>query len=261
MDQIDKLQYILGNLQLENKKIPKGSRCSKEGNNYEKIIYNTIKNKKLNGNMFNTQSEKELGGSSSKNDIECNFEKHRDVGIEIKKFNTPDWMQCTIKYDKDVKKWIPSKKGKIPKECSDLFEKIINNINLYNGEIPPFVEKNITHQEWLQIKGTTDKWKDVYADIPNNIIKELYKKKGCFYIQISNGYGLYHLGEDICKFGVPEFITEQQIRIRTKIHSRKNKKGFCSISVTAASQPKNIKNLIPSNYSLDCEEKLPCNLS
>ena len=99
-----------------------------------------------------------------------------------------------------------------------------------------------------------------YIDIPSNTIKKLYFAKGCKYIQISDGYGLYHLGKDICGFDVPLFETEQQLRIRTKIHETKNKKGFCKLSVTIACQPKNIKELTPSKYSLDNKDKLPINL-
>jgi hypothetical protein len=83
--------------------------------------------------------------------------------------------------------------------------------------------------------------------------------KECQYIQISD-YGLYHLGNDVCNFNVPEFIIEQQLRIRTKIHSSKNKNGFCSISVIASCQPIDIKKLDKSPYSLDSIDMLPPNL-
>jgi hypothetical protein len=55
-------------------------------------------------------------------------------------------------------------------------------------------------------------------------------------------------------------LCEQQIRIRTKIHSKKNKNGFCDLSVTCACQPKNIEKLQNSDYSLDDINKLPKNL-
>ena len=64
----------------------------------------------------------------------------------------------------------------------------------------------------------------------------------------------------IVLINVPLFDLEQQLRIRTKIHTKKNKKGFCSLSVTAACQPKNIKELILSQYTLDNKDKLPGNL-
>ena len=119
--------------------------------------------------------------------------------------------------------------------------------------------KDITHQDWLQIKKNTNDFNDFYLDCPNDTIKKLYSEKGCFYIQISN-IGLYHLGNDICGFNVPEFTCEQQLRVRTKIHTTKNSKGFCKLSVTISCQPKTVKNIIKSIYSLDNISRLPKNL-
>lgn len=112
------------------------------------------------------------------------------------------------------------------------------------------MDKNKKGNEWFN---------DTYIDCPNDTINKLYTEKGCIYIQISNK-GLYHLGSDLCDFKVPEFICDQQLRVRTKIHTRKNNNGFCKLSVTVACQPKNIKKLIPSEYSLDDKIKLPNNL-
>ena len=56
------------------------------------------------------------------------------------------------------------------------------------------------------------------------------------------------------------FNIEQQLRIRTKIHARKNKKGFCNLYVTVACQPKDITELNPSKYTLDDKNKLPLSL-
>ena len=42
--------------------------------------------------------------------------------------------------------------------------------------------------------------------------------------------------------------------------SKQNIKRFCKLSVTIACQPKNIKNLVKSNYSLDNIDLLPHNL-
>jgi len=122
------------------------------------------------------------------------------------------------------------------------------------------MKNTITHEEWLKIKKNTNKWNDYYIDIPNDTIKNMYLQKGCQYIQISNGFGLYHLGTDICNFNVPEFIIEQRLRIRTKIHTRKNKNGFCNLSVTISCQPKNINTLNKSSFSLDDVKKIPINL-
>jgi len=238
----------------------KGYLCSINGNNYEKVIYNITRHAFINNKKFNTQEEDELAGSSPKNDIECNFIGENDIGIEVKKHNTPDWMQSSIKYNKEIKRWEATLKGKNPIECRELFNRFIHKINLYDGEIPPFIENKVTHEEWVKIKKETKKWDDIYVDIPSDSISKLYKAKGCKYIQISNGYGLFHLGDDICNFDVPFFNIEQQLRIRTKIHTRKNKKGFCNLSVTVACQPKDITKLNISKYSLDDKDKLPISL-
>jgi len=245
------------NKEIEILKKPKGFICSLNGNNYEKCIYNIVKNCFINNKLFNTQKENELAGSSSKNDIECNFINEKDIGIEIKKSKTPDWMQCIINFNDKTNTWETSKKSKNPSQCSIIFTELINNINLYNGNIPPFIKKEFTYDEWIEEKNN---WNDVYIDIPSDTISRLYSAKKCKYIQISDGYGLYHLGDDICEFNVPFFEIEQQLRIRIKIHKKINIKGFCNLSVTVACQPKNIKKLNPSKYSLDNKDKLPFNL-
>lgn len=237
----------------------KGSGCSINGKKYELEVYNVIKKSKLNGNLFNTQNENELGGCSSKNDIICNMNSIMDISIEIKKSKTPDWMQCSLKYDNMNKKWIGSSRNKIPKASKRVFEDLISTITLFNGIIPPFMLKNITHEEWIKMKNETIDFNDMYIDCPNDTIMKLYNEKGCSYIQISEK-GLYHLGNDKCDFNVPVFICEQRLRVRTKIHEKKNKKGFCKLSVTIACQPKNINNLVNSEYSLDNQLTLPSNL-
>ena len=238
----------------------RGQTCSISGANYEKEIHNVLKKCFLNGRPFNTQSENQLGGSSPKNDIVCNFNSINDIGIEAKKCNTPDWMQCKIDYDLSTKQWFPSPKSKNPEETRYIFNGLLHNVNFFGGQIPVFCEKKITHTDWKKIKDECDTWNDFYTSIPNDTIRRLYHAKGCQYIQISDGFGLYHLGEDVCKFGVPMFETEQQLRARTKVHTREDNDGFCKLSVTVACQPKNINFLPRSPYSLDESDKLPPNL-
>jgi hypothetical protein len=67
-----------------------------------------------------TQKEDELGGCNSKNDIECIMD-NVVIPIEIKKSKTPDWTQCSIKYDCESKKWIGSSKNKIPEKSKNIF--------------------------------------------------------------------------------------------------------------------------------------------
>jgi len=234
----------------------KGARCSVEGKKYEKKIYSIVKHCIIEEQLFNTQMENELGGCDSHNDLECNYNGTKNIPIEIKKKNTPDWMQSVIHYNKDTHKWFGSKNNKIPETSKQLFETLIKDNTLFNGNIPPFLYKNITHSEWIQLKQDTNDFNDTYIDCPNDTIKKLYSEKGCYYIQISD-LGLYHLGNDICGFKVPEFLCEQQIRVRTKIHTKCDANGFCKLSVTIACKPKHIKSVVPSPYSLDTIDSLP----
>ena len=236
-----------------------GAGCSIQGKLYESVVYNIVRNCQLNNKWFNTQSEHELGGCNSNNDIECNLFGIKDLPIEIKKMNTPDWMQCSLKYDNELNKWCGSSKNRIPEKSKKIFEDLIADSHLFNGKVPPFMLRNITHTEWIDIKKETTDFKDTYIDCSNNVIQRLYKEKGCYYIQISEK-GLYHLGNDICKFNVPEFECEQQLRVRTKIHTRNTSNGFCKLSVMISCKPKNIKKLEKSNYSLDNKNRLPTNL-
>jgi hypothetical protein len=260
---IDKAKKVLELAYAFKKSIPKYkninySKPALEGKKYELQIHNILKHTIYQNKPFHKQKETELGGCSSNNDIICQYNDAK-IGIEVKKCGTPDWMQCTIKFNPIQKKWYLDK-GKIPDLCKNIFNTLLSDIVLFHDHKPPFIEKQMTHEEWVAVKSKSSVFNDMYIDIPNDTIAKLYKAKGCHYIQISD-YGLYHLGYDVCGFGVPEFIVEEQIRIRIKVHSRKNTKGFCDLSVTAACQPKHIQTLSKSSYSLDNVNRLPVGLT
>jgi hypothetical protein len=110
LKEIEKCKKTVEENTTEIKKLPKGSMCSISGNNYEKKIYDICKKCNINDKPFNTQNEKDLAGCSNNNDIECDYIKKRDIGIEIKKSKSPDWMQCSIKYNNNTKKWVKWKR-------------------------------------------------------------------------------------------------------------------------------------------------------
>ncbi len=169
--------------------------CSKNGKKYELQIYNILVRCQLNGIYFNTQKESDLGGcDSNKCDIICNMNNENNICIEIKKSKTPDWMQCSLKYDDINKKWTGTTKNKIPDKSKVIFLDLLSNVQLFNNKIPPFIYKNITHSQWLKIKTENKDFDDMYIDCPSDTIKRLYSEKNCKYIQISDK-GLYHLGD------------------------------------------------------------------
>jgi hypothetical protein len=240
----------------------RGKEGQESGKKYEIKVYRIVKKCTLNNQLFNTQEETELGCYNSnniENDIVCNFQHEKDLAIEIKKESTPDWMQCSLHYDEKIGRWIGSKNSKIPEKCKKIYEEFLIGKELFGGNIPPFFKKKLTYDEWLFIKNSCNHYRDIYIDCPNTIIKQLYQEKGCKYIQISKK-GLYHLGEDICHFDVPEFICDQQLRIRIKTHQKKDRKGKCQLSVIISCLPKNIKQLEKSKYSFDTIHRLPSNL-
>lgn len=249
------------------KRIIRGAGCSLSGKTYELKIYNIVNKCYIHDesklHLFNTQQPSELGGCGSKSDIVCMFGE-KQIPIEIKKLKAPDWMQCSLHFSEENRKWKGSSACKIPTASKLIFEDILfggesGNTILFGGKIPPFMQREITHEEWINIKKNTDDFNDFYVDCPSTTISRLYRETGCKYIQVSEK-GLFHLGDDACQFGVPEFICEQQLRIRTKIHTRKNTRGFCKLSVIVACQPKHPNAIQPSPFSLDSIEKLPTSL-
>ena len=88
----------------------------------------------------------------------------------------------------------------------------------------------------------------------DELVIKNYNDKGNTYIQI-NKYGLYHLGDDICGLGVPQFRPKKTIlRLRLK---RRGSKGCIPSSLTLSAW---VSGLEPSPYSLDDKNKLPINL-
>jgi hypothetical protein len=240
----------------------KGSNCSLNGAIYEKKVYKICKKLRISKQgiirkaKFCKINEKELGGSSAEHDLVCNFHGI-PIHIEIKKSATPDWMQLSIVKTDNI--WHSKGNSKIPNESVKVFNELIKDYSLFGGKIPPFMNRRITHEQWVTIKKRQPHFRDTYINCPNDIISKLYKAKGTHYIQISD-YGLYHTGEDPCNFGVPFFECEQELRVRTKIHSR-NLPGFLKASVIVSAKPINITNLEKSKISLDTLENLPTNLS
>ena len=236
-----------------------GAGCSVSGKNYEIKIAKTCKTVRS-PHMdiaFNTQELGTLGGCGADIDIKLNWRTEGDIGVEAKR-PTPDWMQMKLDKNKDGI-WVGVGSGKIPPVSKTIFETIIGAANLFSGKTPTFLEHPVTHSEWTAIKRETPEFKDSYILCGDNTISQLYKAKGCQYIQV-DGKGLYHTGEDTCGFGVPYFECPQRIRIRLKVHTRSNKKGHMCLSVMAAAQPVKLKDLAASGFSLDSAAKLPPSL-
>jgi hypothetical protein len=231
----------------------RGSQCSLSGGIYERKIAAVCRQLKSPHMTIPlcTHADNCLGGSGADIDVKLNWKSVGDVGIEAKR-PTPDWMQMKLTKGPNGL-WVGVANGKIPAESKRIFEQFIGGQVLYDGKTPSFLERKVTHVEWLGERGD---FKDVYLDCASDTISKLYNAKGCQYIQVS-GKGLFHTGTDVCGFGVPYFSCAQRIRIRIKVHTRSGKGGFASLSITAAAQPVNLKSVVASPYSLDNLEKVP----
>lgn len=97
----------------------------------------------------------------------------------------------------------------------------------------------------VKYKKENKDFNDSYIECPDTIIRDLYKNKGCSYIQVSNK-GLF--------FNVPEFIIKQKLRIRIKVHS-KNRNGFALLSVIISPKPINIKEIKESLFLMRRKRK------
>lgn len=262
IENTEKLKKILEKEKKEEKTSKKGSKCSKSGKDYEKKVYNIVKYCYLNGEKINKQNEKELGGSSSR----CDLMLIKNAGVEIKRGFVPDWSQCSIIFDNKTMSWIAKPDGRNLNEVKKIFNKLLKGHKLFNGK-NPLNEKKMLHREWKELKEKTKDYVDNFINIPSDTIKEIYKLKGCAYIQIHK-FGLFHLGKDVLEFDVPEFNIEQIMRIRIKVHStgivENEPDKNCTLSVTASLRPKDIDSFKPLKrkfqYSLDKIKKLPKNL-
>jgi hypothetical protein len=243
-------------------KLKGGAKCLDNGIKYEKKIWDNLKYITINNKKFNTQTELELGGSTLKTDILCNFNNNiKNIGIEIKNIISTEYIQLDVHKNKGDKWQGPSKSRNPLSIVNRYLEEINSQSDLYYGILPPLNktrEEFDKWQEWLvkeKIKrchGKTKEYTWICKD--KDFVRKNYRDKGCHYIQINN-YGLYHLGEDICNFNVPEFNPDIIIlRLRCK---RRGGKGCIPSSITMSPT---ISGLIKSNFTLDNIEKMPKNL-
>jgi hypothetical protein len=243
-----------------------GSACSRSGKAYEMQVAGVCARLRspFMKTPLNTQSPKELGGCSAKQDIILNCKEMGDVNVEVKSKNVPDWIQCSIipqqRLPTKVLRWTSKQKSYQPPKVVKMFERTINQNNIFGGNVPSFLvdDKPPTHAEWMR---ESCNFKDAYYPIPSTSIARAYKLRGVHYIQVK-GHGLFHTGTDVCRFGVPLFSCSQRLRIRCKRHGKK-----CSItgknvpsSVMASFRPI-LSTLGKSGTSLDNIELVPKTLT
>jgi hypothetical protein len=199
---------------------------------------------------LNTQTPGQLGGCSGGHDVALNFKAPADTFVEVKGRNAPDWIQTSIIPKR--RRWTSRPKSQLPKVVTRVIERHLTNVNIFGNTTPIFLERKISHDEWLRL---APQYKDCYFDCPSTTIAMAYKMKGANYIQVM-GYGLYHTGKDTCGFGVPKFECQQRVRVRCKRHGRNESEKSIPTSVVASLRPI-LSTLAKSPFSLDAWSKLP----
>lgn len=142
--------------------------------------------------------------------------KGKRINLEIKKDDKADYGQKMLKWSKE-RGWYWA----VDDEVTRLYTSIGALKHLNDRGIVPIKfnkrNENITPQ---------DKKKDQIAfedkiQISSNALMKYYSTKNCFYIQVGNGYGFYHLEKDVENLGVPKFEAVLVLRFRAKtIHSK-----------------------------------------
>jgi len=211
------LSGIRNDLRLAFFRYKGGGQCSKSGRDYEERCWANVRD--------HPTSTRLSGGSGHGNDLLFEW-----GDVEVKKAFAPDWGQEKLKWTNGG--W----SGKFPG---------LDAIRI--PELPP----GLTKEALATLRRDNPDYRDQYIDVDDTCIQKYYRAKGNHYIQISDGFGLYHLGEDVYDLGVPEFTVKQKMRVRVKYHSAKN------FSVTCAFQPVNIRKMPRSPYSLDDIDRLP----
>lgn len=235
---------------------------------YELKVYNIVSQCYIRDTdlLFNTQDIEDIEDLSKEYDLVCNWEYDKfcnqiEIPIELKKYRTPDWGQCNLQFNTHEKRWEVSETSIISDKLRSKLNNMLKKEVIFRNEEPIFFKQKLKTTEWYDIKSANpEDWSDHVIDLQFDFINEYYTYKGNNYIQISNGYGLYYLGNyDICNFGVPHFDTPQKLRIR--VRKMRIRSGYIKLVVTASASPVNYCSELPkSPYSFDNKDKLPNSL-
>ena len=140
--------------------------------------------------------------------------------VEVKLDLKVDFGQGSLDYDLKKNKWIL---GGAKTESAEQMREFLNSI-----KVPELVNK-----EWgkagpprkftvpldkfkpSDVKHDYANFKDRFIDVKASAVADYYASKKTYYIQIGK-YGLFYMGKDVAKLGVPEFNPKLRLRIRLK---------------------------------------------
>jgi hypothetical protein len=103
--------------------------------------------------------------------------------------------------------------GKLGVHEDGLLKDLLGQTPVFNGEVPRFLVETVA--EWSQEEA--DRFRDVKYSVDSHAAAAYYAAKETHYIVVE-GRGIYHTGIDILELGVPKFVCDLKLRIRTSKH-------------------------------------------
>ena len=188
-----------------------------KGHKYEKKIVQILKDKKL--------MSTEVAGAGSGPGIDAFFlHRGKKYSVEVKnRANGAEFGQKRLIPEKKGKEWkwdwAPKVKGM---KITDHYTKL-GVLDYLNKKkiIPNKYRKPDPELTFDDVKEDQKNFEDVTYDISDETIGMFYEDKAD-YIQIGNGYGLYHPKTDKAKLGTEKFHGKFVLRFRAKRHTTKN---------------------------------------
>jgi len=211
-----------------------------KGDAYEEKIYEICKQNKIIPEGF------QRGGAGNAADI-IFIHKNKEHRLEVKNGLGADFGQRTLKWKNG--KWSWSRK--------DALSELYDGLGLINLIDEDFIPNLYTVEHNESIFNYNHKMEDMRAfeqSIPIDTEKlyTFYSLKDCYYIQVGDGFGFYHLQEDVAGLGTSQFKAKLKLRFRAKtVHSRKDwLYGFYGV-LKIDEKP------TTSNYDLEDKDRFP----
>jgi len=146
-----------------------------------------------------------------------NKKKHK---VEVKLDTKVDFGQGSLDYNVKTKKWGLGGANTLAAAQMREFLTSIGVVDIVNkkwGSKGPPRKYTVPSSKYTSkdVEHDYAKFKDEFVDIPGSAVADYYNSKDTYYIQIG-GYGLYYMGRDVAKLGVPSFNLKLKLRIRIK---------------------------------------------
>jgi hypothetical protein len=183
------------------------------------FLYESKINKLLKKYKIQSSSFTDAGSDSNAPDAEIVI-RGVTYKMEVKLDLKVDFGQGSLDYDIKKRKWIL---GGAKTESAQQMREFLTSI-----KVPGLVDKEwgaggpprkftVPLEKFKQSDVAYDyaNFKDRFIDVQAGAVADYYASKKTYYIQIGK-YGLYYMGKDPAKLGVPEFNPKLRLRIRLK---------------------------------------------